>query len=422
MPLSLVLDIFARLPADERARCALVCRGWRATVAHASLWRRLDLSPSSGVSVAVTDTVLFAAAALARGGLASLDVFDCDSVTHEARLAVARANVGTLKRLRLSSSWQFDDTSSDLEALLAAVPLLTRCEADVHCWAQLAVRMLRNEPPFEALRLRRVEAAFDSDSLAEQLPTLHELLAALPAHPSLTTLELWGLPLTAPAALDAVVDVAVAQRLERLGFVGCALCPASTPSLARLLRSGALGLNVAGGDVALLDAPAAALLADALRDSACALMSLSFRHVRLWHDMDAAAALLAAATAHPRLAVFGCHKNAVQEGHAGAVGVLLAAVVAANAPALTELDVGDCELGDAGMAPIVSALTGNTHLRKLTCFGNDMSEAFARGVLLPAVRASTGLRSLVTFQEDVMAMREAEALVAARALAAGGAQ
>jgi hypothetical protein len=77
LPHAVVLDIFARLPADVRARCALVCRGWRAVTSEPSLWTRLNLSPSSGVSVAVTDAVLRGAAARAHDGLVWLDVSDC---------------------------------------------------------------------------------------------------------------------------------------------------------------------------------------------------------------------------------------------------------------------------------------------------------------------------------------------------------
>ena len=50
LPLPLALRIFSLLPADQRLRCAEVSRGWRATVALPALWRRLDLSPESGLA------------------------------------------------------------------------------------------------------------------------------------------------------------------------------------------------------------------------------------------------------------------------------------------------------------------------------------------------------------------------------------
>jgi hypothetical protein len=68
------------------------------------------------------------------------------------------------------------------------------------------------------------------------------------------------------------------------------------------------------------------------------------------------------------------------------------------------------------MRPVVEALRHNTHLTKLNCSYNATSEAFARNVLLPAVRTNTSLRELAAAAEqDEGAAREAEALVAARA-------
>jgi hypothetical protein len=73
---------------------------------------------------------------------------------------------------------------------------------------------------------------------------------------------------------------------------------------------------------------------------------------------------------------------------------VLGTLVAANAPALQQLSVSCCQLGDAGMGPLVEALRHNTHLRSLYCRCNYTSEAFARDRLLPAVRANTSLRRL----------------------------
>ncbi len=69
----------------------------------------------------------------------------------------------------------------------------------------------------------------------------------------------------------------------------------------------------------------------------------------------------------------------------------LAALIAVNTPVLHTLSVSKCNLGDAGLAPLVHALQRNTHLKLLGCWGNGASEAFAREQLLPAVRARPGL-------------------------------
>jgi hypothetical protein len=337
-------------------------------VSEPALWTRLDLSPSSGVTVAVTDAVLRGAAARARGGLVALHVSTGRNVSQEALVAALRANASTLTELRIFSLTLyfldplFDGGEEALEALLRAAPRLTRCETDVHCDPATAVRMLRNEPPFGALRVRQA-TIHAGDAL--QPDAALAVAAAVSTHASLTSLRLRRMSLAAPAALDAVVDATIARRLHTLVLDTGSLSPASAPALARLLRCGALRelslLGVAGPQ--LLDAPAAALLAAALRDNS-SLTSLSLAAVALWADAAAAAALLGALTAHPRLRTLACHDHAEEHG-AAAAGAAFGALLAANAPALTELDVNACGLRDAGMAPLADALAGNTHLRVL---------------------------------------------------------
>ncbi len=58
-------------------------------------------------------------------------------------------------------------------------------------------------------------------------------------------------------------------------------------------------------------------------------------------------------------------------------GAVLQLLVAANTPALEELLVDDCQMGDAELGLLVDALPHNTHLRTLFCDGNATSEAFA---------------------------------------------
>jgi hypothetical protein len=134
-----------------------------------------------------------------------------------------------------------------------------------------------------------------------------------------------------------------------------------------------------------------------------------------WNDAAAATELMGALTAHPRLRLLNISFNSPHgDGglQAAEAGAALAALLLANAPALRELTITQCGLGDEGMGPVVEALRHNTHLTKLDCSGNDVSEAFSRDVLLPAVRANAALRELVV---GVSAPeREAVALVAAR--------
>jgi hypothetical protein len=159
LPLPLVLHIFSLLPADARARAACVCRGWRVTLDELSLGRRLDLSPSSGVRVRVMDAVLAGAARKARAQLATLDLFECDDVTFNVMLAVVRANGGALHKLR-GGVHDDDNVAQTLNAvrvtqLVLAAPQLRALNAYVLGAVDIADarRMLRNEPPFQPLRL-----------------------------------------------------------------------------------------------------------------------------------------------------------------------------------------------------------------------------------------------------------------------------
>jgi hypothetical protein len=110
-----------------------------------------------------------------------------------------------------------------------------------------------------------------------------------------------------------------------------------------------------------------------------------------WHDAAAAGTIMRAVTGHPHLKILGLAQNNSPDPFAA--GAALAALVAANAPALENVDVASSALGNAGLGPLFDALRGNTHLRVLECSNTSMSEAFARYVLLPAVRANTSLRT-----------------------------
>jgi hypothetical protein len=387
LPLALALKCFSALPVDARARAACVCRGWHSTLEEPSVWTRLDLSPSSGVAVAVTDAVLAGAAAKARGQLAALDVADCDDVTVDALLAVVQANGGALQELRVGALVEQETqtllNASCVERLLQAAPQLTACDAEVlgNLFLKNTVddarRMLRNEPPFQPLRLRSLGVDFDTDTGDDDTSVL-ALAADIASHASLMLVELGSVPLTTPAALNAVVDAALARQLVCVRFYHCRLSPASAPALVRLLGSGALTeLFIYQGE-ALLDGTSAVLFGDALR------ANNTITHLRInadvWHDANAAALLLGALTGHSSLSTLDLSQNNGLEVQGAALGAL----VAANAPALTELDVSDSDLNDAALRPLFEALPASTHLRTLNVAGIDMSEAFARDVLLRA--------------------------------------
>jgi hypothetical protein len=148
----------------------------------------------------------------------------------------------------------------------------------------------------------------------------------------------------------------------------------------------------------------------------------------VFDDVAAAAELLGALTGHASLRILCLQGNDVEPADRAAVGAALGALVAANAPALTHLDVSFCNLRTNGLRALLEALPRNSHLRTLDCTYNDMSVAFARKVLLPAVRANASLRTLhaaegwqlMTETADALARRtrhatEAERIVNSRA-------
>jgi hypothetical protein len=419
LPHALVLHILSLLPVDTRLRCTEVCRSWRAALEERSLWIRLDLS-ASGVSPKrkATDALLRAAVARARGELEALDLRGCTRVTFDALLAAVTAN-GALRELRARSVFSRALTYSKpldmdaLEQLLRAAPSLAVCEADVACRElALAHRLLRNEPPFAPLRVRAFEYHHDGDERFEA--AVLALAADLASHAHLRRLELRHARLNTADALDVVVDAALTRRLTSVTLKYCELSPESAPALMRLVGGSALSeLDICGTHL-LLHVPAALALGNALRASST-LTAVSLAYVALWREPAAASALLGALTGHPSLRSLDTCGNRVDPADQEDAGAALGALVAANAPALISLEISFCALGDAGLGPVLDALPSNTHLRKLNCERNALSDACVRERLLPAVRANAALRKLNAGGTLNQSAAEAEALVQRRA-------
>jgi hypothetical protein len=427
LPLALLQSVLARLPVDARARACVVCRAWNAALAERRLWARLDLSPASGVAVAVTGEVLEAAAARAGGQLEALDLFDCDNVRYRAILAVVTASGATLRELRV-----YDDASKSaverrtlesehVEALVRAAPALRAFDADVCCQSVLASLFLRDEPPFAPLRVRALTVDDEDESERLDEAAVLALTADVAGRACLAELTLCCVPLNAAASLDALVDAALARRLRSVELYDCQMSPASAPALARLLGGGLARLSLAA--MQLLDAPAALLLGNALRASTT-LTSFQIYFADLWLDAAAAVVLLGALTGHQSLRELDVfHNFADTPAMKTVAAATLGALVAANAPALHKLDISHCNLGDAELGPLVDALPHNTHLHTLACADNDITEALARERLLPALQANASLRKLVLVGTPVYTtyapiLHELQDMVAARAAAA----
>jgi hypothetical protein len=430
LPHALHLEVLSRLPVDCRLRCAEVYRSWRAAADDPTLWRHLDFSPATGgLARAASDALLRAAAARAAGQLETLDVSSCTALSHDALLAVVTANRASLRELHIChsplagkycTSWP---GAQEVEALLRAAPGLRAYDASAGTFELPVARaMLRSDPPFVALRLRRLYVGFEAGG--EDAAAVLELAADLVHCVFLRELDVQDAALNVPGVLDELVNAALACRLHTLCLDTCVLSAASAPSLARLLGGGVLAeLWIDGRGDPCLDALAAAVLAIALRTSST-LTALTLRRVDLWHEPAAATALLDALTGHVSLQTLDLSHNNVNLWGDGAVaaGAALGALVGANSPALTALDVRSSRLGNAGLRPLFNALQANTHLTELVCSANDLTDTFVRRELLPAMRANGSLQRLsctpqMKYLSDLAThlLAEAETLVAQRA-------
>jgi hypothetical protein len=337
---------------------------------------------------------------------------------------VATANAGTLRELRarhgvcLGADLSVPDVwpLSHSEALLRAAPQLRALYADVEAdsAADACLAFSVGEGLLAPLRIHGLRLSVDGDE-----DDVLALTADIASHEWLQELCLFG-ALPTLAALDAVVDAVLARpHMACVQFMSCGFTPASAPALARLLGGSAVAdvFVVGDGDLLmLLDVPSAAQLAGALRTNTT-LTSLQLSGLNFWEDVAAADTLLGALTAHPSLRTLILTYNPAQTADRAAAGAALRSLLAANAPALTQLNVSESNLGNVGMRALIEALPANSHLCTLNCSENGITEAFATNVLLPAVRANASLRALVTSQH-FPAEREAEEVVARRTASA----
>jgi hypothetical protein len=278
LPLAVARHILALLPADARARAAAVCSAWNTLLADPSLWTRLDVSRGSGVTTRCGGNALLRCAAARAGGRLQALHMRTPVATPDAAtlLAVITANAGTLTELQLTELTDMLEAHA-LRALLAAAPALTDVYADAVSGPRDAedarFQLLRREPPFAALRLAELRVSVDDH---EDVLALAAALAESRCECQVLCVGAFDPPLGDAAALDALVDAVRAHRVPDLTLYACALTPACAPPLARLLGAGGALTVLAvieptcspAEGAALLDAPSAALLGDALRANA----------------------------------------------------------------------------------------------------------------------------------------------------------
>ena len=172
LPPALLRRIMLALPPDTRARCACVCRGWRAFLADPSLWQVLDLSLAGGVTGFVMPALVRGAAARAEG---QLRVFKYDF--HNPYIVgpsgfdllreVALANAAALRELQ-TNVWL---EVRQVRELLVGAPRLEKTAIPVTDSPPALLPLLRREPPFGLLHATSLEIHFYSASRAGALDT-----------------------------------------------------------------------------------------------------------------------------------------------------------------------------------------------------------------------------------------------------------
>jgi hypothetical protein len=133
------------------------------------------------------------------------------------------------------------------------------------------------------------------------------------------------------------------------------------------------------------------------------LAALTLLSVGLWRNVTATVALLNCLAGHASLQKLELVSHYVVAAHphaTAAVGAALAALLAANAPALRELRVDCLCMREEGLGPLLDALPHNTHLTRLACSSRRFpaphaaDDEFMRAHVLPAVRGNGSLLSL----------------------------
>jgi hypothetical protein len=219
------------------------------------------------------------------------------------------------------------------------------------------------------LALRDI-CVFGADA-GEQAAILFEIAAELATHASFTSFSIYnmsrGMP---PAVLEAVAEAVRSHpHVRACRLWDCGIGTASLPVLLRLASAPALHeLAFDFSEYAMGDADVVAPLGAALREND-SLTSLMLDC--MWGQPAFAAVILRALTGHPSLRKLGLNYaeyDLPDEAQTQAVaGAALGALVAANAPALQEVELCESNVYDAGLGPLCDALPHNTHLRTLVC-------------------------------------------------------
>ena len=419
-PPNVVALLFSLLPLDARLRAREVCRGWRFFLEDVSLWQYPDFSEAAAESptVVLTWGLARAACARAKGTLHTLNLRGMLADSLAALVELVAENGESLRSLLTPYSLVLG--AENVERLRQAAPLCV-LNCPVKCSGAEVAALLRCE-----LVCPYYLWVDDLDTQQQQT----DFVAALAKRTGIEVIALMGGNLAGGAMLEDLARAIVFTGAKTtIAFGQCGLTPLARPARTLLLRSNvSLGFIIdnhgegegegEGEGVPLFTGPDLPAFCDALRSNT-KLNQIMLDNCYLWADPAAAGMVLAALAARSTLFTLTLHHDRVGETQAQqfTAGTQLTQLITVGW--LNDLLLKQCSLGEVGLAPIFAALSVATRLERLDLTGEEMSSAFARDAVLPAVRANTSLRKLafsnVDGDELLPELIEAQNIVAARA-------
>jgi hypothetical protein len=296
---------------------------------------------------------------------------------HDLLLAVVASDGAELQEVSTNEWLNFDELTTVFEA----APQLQLLKAFIrdHCMPLLPC--LRNEPPYGPLRVSVLDVGCGGVSAVD----VQAFAAAVAAHESVGSLVIRQSDF--PRGLIALLDAAAERLVSCLSILDCAMDAESTRAVTRhLQRNPLITLEVKCTGFPYAQEESVPALCSALRASHDVLMNLVLKlNPHGGATPRVVTELVDAATALPELSCLHLSNSVLQD--TAAAGRAFGALLRANLPNLTDLILNNCRIGEEGMAALLDGLEANTHLRKLECGYNNVSEAFKRDRLEPALAA-----------------------------------
>ena len=385
LPPQLLTQILMAVPVDTRARCAAVCRGWRALLADPALWQVLDLSPESGVPRGLlTQELVLGVSWLAAGQLRVLKaaMFE-DDIMYQACFHIMNSNRTALRSVQ--TNWRMSVDALDELLPPDGMPALEEFILDgLTGDGEELLRLLRQE------WLKPI-GLFLADDDGPSVATALDLAAALATHPSLHHLTLDTVVSQDPAVINALLDAACARRISRLTMYHTVeLRAAHVPAMERLLRCDCLEMLLLDAAYDIEDEVSAEFTATQVGAALKLCRSLTFLSLSLgyWQLLSSGPVWDALTTLLDTLESLDLSGNVAEPEERVAAGRALGALIASNPPHLTELNVANMNLGDEGVELIVEGFATNTNIWNLNCgFAHDdssgLGEDFVRDRLGP---------------------------------------